>query len=98
MGTDCGVVPHGLNLEELGFLCDIGMSHGEAIMAGTKNAAKCLGIDDKLGAIEPGKLADIIISKKDPIANIKSLGNPDNIMLVMKDGEIVKDLRNNFMY
>ena len=93
MGTDCGVVPHGLNLEELGYLCDIGMSPGEAIMAGTKNAAECLGIDDKIGTIESGKLADIIISKKDPIANIKSLGNPDNVMLVMKEGKIVKDLR-----
>lgn len=93
MGTDCGVVPHGLNLEELEFLCDIGMSPGEAIMAGTKYAAECLKIDDKLGTIEPGKLADIIISKKDPIANIKSLGNPDNIMLVMKEGKVVKDLR-----
>lgn len=93
MGTDCGIVPHGHNLKELGFLCDIGMSPGEAIMAGTKNAAESLEIDDKLGTIEPGKLADIIISKKDPIANIKSLGNPNNIMLVMKEGKIVKDLR-----
>ncbi|MGB9936171.1 MAG: amidohydrolase family protein [Methanobacterium sp.] len=93
MGTDCGVVPHGLNLEELGFLCDIGMSPQEAIMAGTKNAAQCLGIDDKLGTIDPGKIADIIISKKDPVANIKSLGNPHNIMFVMKEGNIVKDIR-----
>lgn len=93
MGTDCGVVPHGLNLEELGLLCDIGMNPQEAIMAGTKNAAEFLGISDKLGTIEPGKIADIIISKKDPMANIKSLGNPDNIMLVMKEGEVIKDLR-----
>ncbi len=94
MGSDCGVVPHGLNLEELGNLCDIGMSPIEAIMAGTKNAAIFLGIDDKIGTIESGKLADIVISKKDPIANIKSLGNPENIMLVMKEGKIVKDIRN----
>lgn len=93
MGTDCGVVPHGLNLEELGLLCGIGLSPQEAIMAGTKNAAEFLGISDKLGTIESGKLADIIISKKDPMANIKSLGNPDNIMLVMKEGKIIKDLR-----
>ncbi|MGZ7094984.1 MAG: amidohydrolase family protein [Methanobacterium sp.] len=93
MGTDCGVVPHGLNLEELGFLCDIGMSPSEAIMSGTKNAAECLEIDDKLGTIEPGKFADLVISKKDPIANIKSLGNTNNIMLVMKEGKIVKDIR-----
>lgn len=93
MGTDCGVVPHGLNLEELGYLCDIGMSPEEAIMAGTKYAAECLKIKDKVGTIEKGKLADIIICKKDPVAHIKSLGNPDNIVLVMKDGQIVKDLR-----
>ncbi len=93
MGTDCGVVPHGLNLEELGFLCDMGMSPEEAIMAGTKYAAECLEMDNKIGTIEKGKFADIIISKKDPIAHIKSLGNPDNVVLVMKDGKIVKDLR-----
>lgn len=94
MGTDCGVVPHGLNLEELSFLCDIGMSPEESIMAGTKYAAECLEMDDKIGTIEKGKFADIIISKKDPIAHIKSLGNPDNIVLVMKEGKIFKDLRN----
>lgn len=94
MGTDCGVVPHGINLEELGFLCDIGMNAEEAIMAGTKIAAECIGWEDKIGTIEEGKLADIVISKKDPIAHIKSLGNPDNIILVMKDGKIAKDLRN----
>ena len=94
MGTDCGVVPHGLNLEELGYLCDIGMSPEESIMAGTKHAAECLKMEDKIGTIEKGKLADIIISKKDPIAHIKSLGNSDNIVLVLKDGKIVKDLRN----
>ena len=93
MGTDCGVVSHGINLKELGYLCDIGMSPGEAIMAGTKNAAECLEMDDRIGTIEPGKLADIIICKKDPIANINSLGNPENIMLVVKEGEIIKDLR-----
>ena len=93
MGTDCGVVSHGINLKELGYLCDIGMSPGEAIMAGTKNAAECLEMDDIIGTIEPGKLADIIICKKDPIANINSLGNPENIMLVVKEGEIIKDLR-----
>ncbi len=94
MGTDCGVVPHGLNLEELRFLCDIGMSPEEAIMAGTKHAAECLGMDDKIGTIEKGKFADIIISKKDPIAYIKSLGNPDNIVMVIKEGKIIKNLTN----
>lgn len=94
MGTDCGVVPHGLNLKELGYLCDIGMTPEEAIMAGTKNAAECMGWQDKIGTIEEGKLADIIISKKNPILNIKSLGNHDNVVLVMKNGKILKNLLN----
>jgi imidazolonepropionase-like amidohydrolase len=93
MGTDCGVVEHGINLQELGFLCDIGMKPSEAIVAGTKTAAQCLGWEDKVGTVEEGKFADVVISKTDPIADIKSLGNPENILLVMKDGKIVKDLR-----
>ncbi|MBM4241644.1 MAG: amidohydrolase family protein [Euryarchaeota archaeon] len=93
MGTDCGVVSHGINLQELGFLCDIGMKPEEAILTGTKTAAECLGWQNELGTIDEGKLADVVISKPDPIADIKSLGDPDNIVLVMKDGKIFKDLR-----
>jgi imidazolonepropionase-like amidohydrolase len=93
MGTDCGVIPHGINLQELGLLCDMGMTPEEALTAGTKTAAECLGWQDQVGTLEKGKLADVVISKKDPLAYIKSLGNPDNIMVVLKDGKIVKDLR-----
>jgi len=92
MGTDSGVVPHGHNLKELGYLCDMGMDPMEAIIAGTKIAAESLKWDHKLGTVEEGKLADIVISKEDPLKNIKSLGNPDNILLVIKDGMIVKNL------
>ena len=92
MGTDSGVVPHGRNLEELGYLCDIGMDPMEAIIAGTKSGAESLGWEDKIGTLEEKKLADLVISKKDPLNDIKSLGNPDNILMVMKDGIIVKNL------
>ena len=92
MGTDSGVVPHGRNLEELGYLVDIGMDPMEAIIAGTKRAAESLGWQDKIGTLEERKLADLVISKKDPLKHIKSLGNPDNILMVMKDGKIVKDI------
>jgi len=67
------------------------MTPTEAIMAGTKNAAKCMGWEKDLGTLEVGKLADIVISRKDPLTDIKSLGNPDNIVMVMKNGEIVKN-------
>jgi len=93
MGTDAGVMPHGTNLRELGLMCSVGMSPMEAIVATTKTAALCLGWDDRVGTIETGKLADLVITRTDPLADIRALENPDNFVLVMKDGEIVKDLR-----
>lgn len=93
MGTDSGVLTHGKNLRELGLLCEMGMTPMEAIQAGTKNAAQCLGWEEKLGTLEEGKLADVVISKTDPLSDIKSLGNPHNIVVVIKDGKIFKDLR-----
>jgi imidazolonepropionase-like amidohydrolase len=93
MGTDAGVMPHGTNLRELGLMCNVGMSPMEAIVATTKVAAENIGWQDRLGTIEPGKLADIIISKTDPLHDIRSLENVDNILMVMKDGEVVKDIR-----
>jgi len=93
MGTDSGIAPHGQNLRELGYLCDIGMTPMEAIQAGTKNAAELVGMDKKIGTLEKGKLADVIISQSDPIKDIKSLGSHENIVLVMKEGKVFKDLR-----
>jgi imidazolonepropionase-like amidohydrolase len=92
MGTDSGVIPHGRNLEELGYMCDMGMKPMEAIMAGTKTAAESLGWEKKLGTLEEGKLADITISRENPLINIKSLGDPNNILMVIKDGKIVKNI------
>jgi len=92
MGTDAGVVTHGRNLEELGYMCDMGMDPMEAIIAGTKKAAESLGWEEEIGSIEIGKLADIVISKNNPLTNIKSLGDPNNILLVIKDGKIIKNL------
>ncbi len=92
MGTDSGVIPHGRNLEELGYMCDMGMNPMESIVAGTKKAAACLGWGENLGTVEKGKLADIVISKKDPLSHIKSLGDPNNILMVIKDGKILKNI------
>ena len=73
MGTDAGVMPHGTNLRELGLMCNIGMSPMEALVATTKVAAQCLGWQDRVGTVEAGKLADVIITATDPIANIRTL-------------------------
>jgi imidazolonepropionase-like amidohydrolase len=93
MGTDAGVMPHGTNLRELGLMVGIGMTPMEAIVATTRVAAECLGWQDRVGTIEPGKLADIVIARTDPLANIRSLEEVGNILLVMQDGEVVKDRR-----
>ena len=93
MGTDAGVMPHGTNLRELGLMNKIGMTPMQTIVSTTKTAAECLGWGDKVGTIEAGKLADIILLKTDPLKDIRSLENTDNIPLVMKDGKVVKDKR-----
>lgn len=93
MGTDAGVMPHGTNLRELGLMCNIGMSPMDALVATTKVAAHCLGWQDRIGTVESGKLADIVIAATDPLANIRSLEKRENIKVVMKGGQILKDLR-----
>jgi imidazolonepropionase-like amidohydrolase len=94
MGTDAGVMPHGTNLRELGLMVNIGMTPMESIVATTKKAAECLGWEDRVGTLQAGKLADIIIVKTNPLQDIRSLENVDNIAFVMKDGKIFKDQRN----
>jgi imidazolonepropionase-like amidohydrolase len=94
MGTDAGIMPHGANLRELGLMVNVGMTPMEAIVAATKNAAECLGWQDKVGTIQVGKLADIVIAKTSPLLDIRSLEHAENLVLVMKDGKIVKDRRN----
>jgi imidazolonepropionase-like amidohydrolase len=93
MGTDAGVMPHGTNLRELGLMVNIGMTPMESIVATTKVAAHCLGWEDQVGTIEAGKLADILVVKINPLQDIRSLENNDNIAFVMKDGKTVKDLK-----
>ena len=93
MGTDAGVMAHGTNLRELGLMVNIGMTPMQSIVATTKIAAQCLGWEDRVGTVEPGKLADLVIAKTNPLVDIRSLENPDNIAIVMKDGRLVKDLR-----
>lgn len=95
MGTDAGVFPHGINLRELTLMCEGGMSPMEAIVATTKTAAECMGWEDQIGTLEEGKFADLIIVNNNPVDDITVFENNDNIVTVMKDGHIVKDLRNN---
>jgi imidazolonepropionase-like amidohydrolase len=89
MSTDSAVTPHGQKMREIGLIVEIGMSPMQAVLSSTCRAAECLGWDNRLGTLEPGKLADLVISKSDPPQDIHSLENVDNIPLVMKDGKIL---------
>jgi imidazolonepropionase-like amidohydrolase len=90
MGTDCAVGPHGTNLRELALLCEIGMSPMEAIQASTGRAAELMQWQDRVGSLEAGKLADVVIVGQDPLANIATLSDPSNIHAVLQGGKFVK--------
>ncbi|ASO19653.1 imidazolonepropionase-like amidohydrolase [Actinoalloteichus hoggarensis] len=70
MGTDAGVGPHGDNLDELRLLTECGMSVEQALHAATRSAAELLGVADRLGTLEPGRLADLVVLDGDPAALI----------------------------
>lgn len=92
LGTDAGVCPHGENLRELDHLVQLGMSPMTAIVAGTRNGAELLGIADEVGTLRSGLLADVVATDADPLREIKALGDPARIQLVLKSGTVAKDL------
>jgi imidazolonepropionase-like amidohydrolase len=92
LGTDAAVCPHGQNLLELRFLVDLGMDPMTAIVAGTRVSAELLGLSDQLGTLTAGKTADLILCDGDPLADIGVLGDPGNIVCVVQDGVVRKDL------
>jgi imidazolonepropionase-like amidohydrolase len=92
-GTDTGqvAVPYGAwHARELEHLTTyLGMSNIDAIRAGTINAAFALGMQDQIGTIEEGKLADILVVDGNPIADIQVLQDPKRLEVIMKDGAVV---------
>jgi len=65
-----------------------GMTPMQAIQAGTSWAAECIGWNDRIGTVEKGKLADLIVVDGDPLTDVTVLQNPERIALVIKGGEI----------
>jgi imidazolonepropionase-like amidohydrolase len=91
LGTDAGVGPHGANAREFFLMVDWGgLSPMQAIVAGTLNAARLLGWDDRIGTVASGKLADIVVVPGDPLQDIRVTERP---LLVMKDGVIYRHER-----
>src|SRR6266852_255135 len=90
-GTDAGGHGHPANAGELECLVKSGMTSMQALQAATGWAAECLGRQDELGTVQPGKLADLVVVAADPLTDISVLRDPMRIALVIKDGAIAAD-------
>ena len=86
-GTDAGVFNHGENGREFAYMVEAGMPAMKAIVSATLSPAQMLRIDNKVGAIEAGLLADIVAVDEDPTKNIKTM---EQVSFVMKAGVVYK--------
>lgn len=91
LGTDAGMVPHGSNLRELAWLVEAGLSSADAVRAGTMSGARLLGLDDRLGSVTVGKVADLVVANVDPLTAIDRLADPSSVRMVVQSGRIVTD-------
>ena len=82
---------HGQNAKELEYMVHYGMSPMHSIVAATKTSAEVCRIQDRVGTLEPGKLADLLIIDGDPLSDITMLQDLKKILIVMKDGKIYVD-------
>jgi len=88
LGTDAGVYPHGRNAEEFHQMVDLGMKPIDALKAGTSADADLLGLADKIGTLEAGKVADVVAVPGDPTQNIRQT---EHVLFVMKEGVIYRN-------
>ena len=87
-GTDAGVFPHGLNARDFPVLVSaLGVPPLEAIRQATSAAAELIGIEDKVGTIEPGKWADLVAVEGNPLDDISLMLD---VAFVMKGGVVVR--------
>ena len=75
MGTDAGMPDNlfGENPKDLEYMVRWGMTPLQAITAGTLNAARSLAVEDRLGTLEPGKYADLLVLERDPLQEISAI-------------------------
>jgi len=86
-GTDAGIFPHGINAREFEYMTEVGMPPMEAIQSATLTAAKLLRIDDRLGSVEVGKVADLVAVPGNPLEDISLMSK---VNFVMKNGVVYK--------
>jgi imidazolonepropionase-like amidohydrolase len=89
-GSDIGNrYPHGRNAREIEFLVRAGLSSMQAIKAATGTAARVLGKEGSVGSLTPGAFADLLVADADPLEDVRTLGNPEHIRLVVQEGRAV---------
>jgi imidazolonepropionase-like amidohydrolase len=86
-GTDSGVYPHAMVARQFDTMVRLGMTPMEAIQSATVVAAELIGWQDRVGAIEPGLLADLIAVEGGPIERVDAL---TDVAVVVKGGEVLK--------
>ena len=86
-GSDMGVFSHGEGARELELMVEFGMKPVEALQAASSIAAKALRLDDRLGAVRPGLLADLIAVDGDPTRAISAVRK---VRMIMKGGVLHK--------
>ena len=86
-GTDSGGYPHAMVGKQFAYMVRFGMTPIQAIRSATVVAAELLGWDDRVGALEAGRFADVVAVRGDGLADIALL---EDVAFVMKGGEVVK--------
>ena len=79
--TDAGVFPHGLNARQFRVMVARGMTPLQAIQSATSVAARAMGWEDRVGAIEPGRYGDVLAVRGDPLRDIALLERVDVVVL-----------------
>src|SRR6266478_1679399 len=87
-GTDAAVFPHGQNAKEFALMTGLGMAPIDALKAATSNDAELLGISEKIGTLEKGKVADIVAVPGDPMTDITAT---ERVSFVMKEGKVIRN-------
>lgn len=90
LGTDAGVGEHGTNGRELALMVEGGMSPMQALVAATSTPARLIGMQDEIGTLAGGKVADLVAVQGDPLEEIELFGDLERIRLVVKDGRVVR--------
>ena len=87
-GSDAGVYPHGINAKEFRYMNEVGMPVMECIQSATITNANILGMNDSLGQLKQGYIADIVATNDNPMDNISTM---ENVVFVMKEGVVYKN-------